>query len=197
MTSSARHETDKRVVRTKKAIWSALFRIMENKDIADITISELTAEANVNRRTFYTHYRNITDILTEVETDFVAALKQLADNFDPQDYEESTYKLFLEFDNLISCEFNFYFHLVHVDMRGVLMSRLKSIIKRSAETIVEYISRKRGSDATIVSAFISGGFFNVYIEYINSGGILTVEHAARVASKMVSICAKHAGEILA
>ncbi len=188
MTSSARHETDKRVVRTKKAIRSALFRIMENKDIADITISELTAEANVNRRTFYTHYRNITDILTEVETDFVAALKQLADNFDPQDYEESTYKLFLEFDNLISCEFN---------LRGVLMSRLKSIIKRSAETIVEYISRKRGSDATIVSAFISGGFFNVYIEYINSGGTLTVEHAARVASKMVSICAKHAGEILA
>ena len=86
MTSSARHETDKRVVRTKKAIRSALFRIMENKDIADITISELTAEANVNRRTFYTHYRNITDILTEVETDFVTALKQLADNFDPQNY---------------------------------------------------------------------------------------------------------------
>lgn len=195
MTGSARHETDKRVVRTKKAIRGALFRIMENKDIADITISELTAEANVNRRTFYTHYRNITDILTEVETDFVAALKRLADSFDPQNYEESAYKLFLEFDDLIKGEFNFYFHLVHVDMRGVLMSRLKSIIKRSAESIVEYISRKRGSDATIVAAYISGGFFNVYIEYLNSGSV-TVEHAARVASKMVGVCVKNAGEIL-
>ncbi len=120
-----------------------------------------------------------------------------ADNLYQQNYEESTYKLFLEFDKLISCEFNFYFHLVHVDMRGVLMSRLKSIIKRSAETIVEYISRKRGSDATIVAAYISGGFFNVYIEYINSDGAVTVEHAAKVASKMVSVCVKNAGEILA
>ena len=197
MTGSARHETDKRVVRTKKAIRSALFRIMETKDISDITISELTAEANVNRRTFYTHYRNITDILTEVETDFVAALRKLADNFDPHDYEESTYKLFLEFDNLINCEFNFYFHLIHVDMRGVLMSRLKSIIKHSAESMVEYISRKRGADATILSSFISGGFFNVYIDYANSGGAISVEHAARIASKMVSICARSADEILA
>ena len=169
---------------------------MENKDISDITISELTAEANVNRRTFYTHYRNITDILTEVETDFIAALKQLAENFDPQDYEESTYKLFLEFNDLISGEFNFYFHLIHVDMRGMLMSRLKGIIKRSAETIVEYISKKRGSDAAIVSAFISGGFFNVYIDYIHSDGAISVEHAARIASKMVGICAKNVNEIL-
>ena len=68
---------DRRVIRTKKAIRSALFKLMESKDISSITISELTALANVNRRTFYTHYSNITDILDETEAEIVEALQQL------------------------------------------------------------------------------------------------------------------------
>lgn len=195
MTGTVRHEYDKRVIRTKKAIRAALFKIMESKNITDITISELTAEAGVNRRTFYTHYRNITDILVEVENDFLKSLKNLTEDFDTCDYESSAYKLFIGFDNLVSGEFSYYFHLVHVDMRGVLMSRLKSIIKRFAEEIVEQISRKRGSDAATIAAFIAGGFFNVYLEYINSDD-LSVEHAAEIASAMVAICAKSSEDVV-
>ena len=62
MAVMTRNNSDKRVIRTKKAIRTALFKLMESKDIASITISELTTLANVNRRTFYTHYSNITAV---------------------------------------------------------------------------------------------------------------------------------------
>ena len=103
--TTTRHDSDKRVIRTKKAIKAALFRIMEDKDISSITISELTQKANVNRRTFYTHYRNITDILNEIEGDLVAALNELVKKFDANDFEASTYNLFLGLNELITVEF--------------------------------------------------------------------------------------------
>ena len=80
--ATSRHDSDKRVIRTKKAIKAALFRIMEEKDISSISISELTQEANVNRRTFYTHYRNITDILDEIEGNLVQSLGKLVKGID-------------------------------------------------------------------------------------------------------------------
>ncbi len=197
MSNTARHDSDKRVIRTKKAIKAALFKIMENKDISAITISELTAEANVNRRTFYTHYRNLTDILNEIEGDLVAALKELVDKFDENEFETSTYNLFLGLDRLITVDFDYYFHLVRVDMRGMLMSRLKNVIKISADSLVGSLSHKPGSDAAVVSAFIVGGFFNTYLEWHNKPGDMPIERHAQLAAAMVGLCAKNAQKVAA
>lgn len=155
---STRHDSDKRVIRTKKAIKAALFRIMEDKDISSITISELTQQANVNRRTFYTHYRNITDILNEIEGDLVDALAELTQRFDTNDFKASTYNLFMGLNKLITVEFDYYFHVMRVDMRGMLMSRLKNVIKDSTDRLIGKICSERGEDAAVVSAFIVGGF---------------------------------------
>lgn len=192
--TTARHDSDKRVIRTKKAIKAALFRIMGNKDISSITISELTAKANVNRRTFYTHYRNITDILDEIESDLVAALGELAKKFDRDDLEASTYNLFLGLNELITVEFDYYFHLVRVDMRGMLMSRLKNVLKTSTDKLLESFSRKLGPDAAVVSAFIVGGFFNTYLEWHNHPSEIPIERVAKLASCMVGLCVDNVGE---
>ncbi len=195
MNTSTRHDNDKRVVRTKKAIKAALFKIMESKDISAITISELTAEANVNRRTFYTHYRNITDILSEIESDLVAALKELADKFDTSDYEKSTYELFLGLDRLITVDFEFYFHLVRVDMRGILVSRLKTVIKKAADAVLEQFSNGASADSAVLSAFLAGGFFNAYLDYTYNPERTMLEHSARLAASAVAFCIKNARTI--
>lgn len=202
MNTTTRHDNDKRVVRTKKAIKAALFKIMETKDISAITISELTAEANVNRRTFYTHYRNITDILNEIESDLVAALRELADNFDTSDYEKSTYELFLGLDRLITVDFQFYFHLVRVDMRGILVSRLKTVIKKAADAVLEQFADSGSADSAVLSAFLAGGFFNAYLDYIYNpnrsqelSGRSSLEHSARLAASAVAFCIKNARTI--
>ncbi|MGN0683192.1 MAG: TetR/AcrR family transcriptional regulator [Oscillospiraceae bacterium] len=183
----ARHDSDKRVIRTKKAIKAALFKIMEEKDISSITISELTEKANINRRTFYTHYRSITDILDEIEGDLVQALTELMRNFDVKEYRTSAYNLFMGLNDLISGEFDYYFQLVRVDMRGMLISRLKHVIKETTDKLLAQICR-RTDDISMISSFIVGGFFNSYLEWHNHPERLTAEQAAELASSMVAFC---------
>lgn len=47
---------DRRIRKTKKALRAALVRLLSKESIAEITIKELTDEADVHRGTFYHHY---------------------------------------------------------------------------------------------------------------------------------------------
>ena len=190
--TTARHDSDRRVIRTKKAIKSALFKILETKDLSAVTITELTQKANINRRTFYTHYRNITDILNDIEEDLIAALTKLLQNFDVKDYKNSTYDLFMGLNDLITVEFDFYFHLVRVDMRGPLVSRLKNVIKHTTDRVLAKVCSGAGTDVEIISSFIVGGFFNTYLDWHNREDQVPIEHAAELASCMVAFCVDQA-----
>ena len=58
---------DKRVNKSKNAITNALLKLMEEKPVNDITVSELTTVAGINRKTFYNHYDSIDSVLSELE----------------------------------------------------------------------------------------------------------------------------------
>lgn len=196
MAVTTRNNTDKRVIRTKKAIRTALFKIMENKDIAYITISELAALANVNRRTFYTHYSNITDILNETESEIVESLSEVISRFDTASLVNSTYTLFIELNRLITEDYGFYFHLMKSDFRGVLISRMKNVLKASTDKILGRFSLPSDEKyAMLLSSFINGGFLNLFLEWNKSSKEVSIETAAKVASVMVDFCVKNAPQI--
>lgn len=196
MAVMTRNNSDKRVIRTKKAIRTALFKIMESKDIASITISELTTLANVNRRTFYTHYSNITDILDETESEIVETLGNLIAQFDSTTLAESTYWIFLELNRLITEEYGFYFHLMKSDFRGVLVSRMKTVLKASADKILGRFTIPADEKyIMLMSSFINGGFLNLFMEWNKSGKDVSIESAAKVASVMVDFCVRNVPEI--
>lgn len=191
-----RNNSDKRVIRTKKAIRTALFQIMESKDIASITISELTTLANVNRRTFYTHYSNITDILDETESEIVESLSNLISHFDSTSLAESTYRIFIELNTMITDEYGFYFHLMKSDFRGVLVSRMKTVLKDSADKILgKFTISADEKYIMLMSSFINGGFLNLFLEWNKYGREVSIETAAKVASIMVDFCVKNVPQI--
>lgn len=188
MSSATRHETDKRVVRTKRAIRAALFKLMEAKEIGSISIIELTCAANVNRRTFYTHYRCITDILDECESELVSEIGGLVQRFNTDDVFSATKQLFLDFHNIVTNDFDYYFHLMQVDTRGVLLTRLKKVIRSYIEAVM---TGETGNIRlnTLSSAFISGGLLNYYIEwYYSCQDTISIEQAAQNAGTIVEAC---------
>ncbi|MGN1119376.1 MAG: hypothetical protein ACI4Q4_03390, partial [Oscillospiraceae bacterium] len=77
-----------------------------------------------------------------------------------------------------------------VDMRGMLLSRMKKIIKNTSDDLILQITRARGAEAAASSSFIAGGFFNVYIEWHKNPDSMTLEEAASIASRMVEICVR-------
>lgn len=179
MGTAVRQSTDKRVVRTKKSIKNALIGLIEFKELSDITISELTAAANVNRRTFYTHYHNITDILDEIESELVAELTSILAEFDYNNYKQSVYKTFLGFYELMTGEFEYYFKRMRMDTRGILTSRLKNAVKTS---IVPALPSRRTAGDTLAASYAAGGFIAAFTEWYYSEERIPPEQAAELVS---------------
>ena len=58
---------DRRIRKSKKALQEALIRLLSKKSIGEITIKELTDEADVHRGTFYHHYADAMDLKVQTE----------------------------------------------------------------------------------------------------------------------------------
>lgn len=56
-------KTDLRVMRTRKLIMDAFIELSSKKEFKDITVKDITAEAMINRATFYYHFQDIYDLL--------------------------------------------------------------------------------------------------------------------------------------
>lgn len=60
---------DRRVRYTKMVIRESFISLLEEKDIGDITITGLCKKADINRTTFYAHYKDQYDLMNEIQNE--------------------------------------------------------------------------------------------------------------------------------
>lgn len=70
-------KNNRRTEYTKAQLKSALLTLLDTIPLAKITITDICKQANINRGTFYGHYRDATDLFEAIEADLVAELKPL------------------------------------------------------------------------------------------------------------------------
>ena len=58
---------DRRVRKTKKQLRQGLTQLLQTKNINEISVRELSDLVDINRGTFYLHYRDIYDLLDQIE----------------------------------------------------------------------------------------------------------------------------------
>jgi AcrR family transcriptional regulator len=85
---------DRRIRKTKKTLLQALTKLMSEKKINSITVKELTDLADVNRSTFYLYYKDIFDMVENIETELVNDFSEAYEKFSK---EATTYDDALSF----------------------------------------------------------------------------------------------------
>lgn len=68
---------DRRIRKTKKQIRIGLSKMMLVKDIHAITVKELVEAADINRSTFYLHYRNVDVLLQIIEEEVLNDIRNI------------------------------------------------------------------------------------------------------------------------
>ena len=96
---------DRRCLKTQKAIKNALVELMSEKDISQITVKELAQRADINRKTFYTHYTSIYDVSGEIENEMIQNLKRLIQESCIASRDFATYSVFKALNDLIYQDF--------------------------------------------------------------------------------------------
>ncbi|MBR4889318.1 MAG: TetR/AcrR family transcriptional regulator [Clostridia bacterium] len=68
---------DRRVRKTKRLLRQGLSQLILEKSIKDITVRELTELVDINRGTFYIHYRDIYDMVAQLEDEILNELSTI------------------------------------------------------------------------------------------------------------------------
>lgn len=63
----ADRKTDRRTIKTRRAIFDGLAALLTEKELGSITVQELSDKADVHRVTFYKHFMDIYDVYEQLE----------------------------------------------------------------------------------------------------------------------------------
>ena len=78
------NDNDTRVKRTKKLIRQGLAELSRTKSLSKITVKELTDLVEINRGTFYLHYKDIADLVESIETNLYNDLGEFINSVTPK-----------------------------------------------------------------------------------------------------------------
>ncbi len=68
---------DRRYERSKKMIYEALISLIEERGMDGFTVADLTNAADLNRSTFYSHYKDKDDLIKSCEKEFLEDLSEI------------------------------------------------------------------------------------------------------------------------
>lgn len=72
---------DRRTRKTKLALKEGLLELMSEKNLKEISVRELTEKVDLNRGTFYLHYKDIYDLLEQIEKDTFAEFSKIITSY--------------------------------------------------------------------------------------------------------------------
>jgi len=124
--------TDRRIIKSKRAMKDALVSLMQGKDFKDITISDIVESAELNRGTFYKHYQYKEDILNEiideVITDLIESYREPYKDIDIFEVNNLTTSAITIFDH-VSKYANFYSLIFQSDTLNGFEHKLCNVLK--------------------------------------------------------------------
>lgn len=71
---------DNRTEKTRRSIYNAFIGLRSKKPLERLTVKELCEEAQINKSTFYVHYRDVYDLSDKIESEIVRSIIQNLEN---------------------------------------------------------------------------------------------------------------------
>ncbi len=173
---------DRRVVKTKKAIHNAFAKLLTEKELNDITISDIAELADINRKTFYNYYAGIYEVVDEIEDGIVQTLRDALNGADIRQALQNPYLFFNKLTSIINTDLEFYGHLL--SMRGNL-SLVTKIVAAMKETMRDAVMAQLPADPERVDLILDyslSGMLCVYQNWFNSDRSLTLEEISEILS---------------
>lgn len=177
-------KTDRRVLKTKRAIRNAFAELLSEKDINSITIKDISDAADINRKTFYNYYKGVYQIIDEIEDEIVGLFEEALNDIDFKKCIQNPSIIFEKLTAIINRDMDFYGHLLKMDTNANLISKisvsLKAEFKKNFSSQIEMEHKK----LDIMADFVICGMIAVYQSWFNSDRSQSIEEVSQTVSTL-------------
>jgi len=192
---------DRRVLRTRKALRSALLELIKEKGYDSIAVEEITQRANLGRATFYLHYKDKEDLLVDEFNEIVNERARTISAIPFSDWLPALENSDHTTENKLATPLLMAFQHVanHADLYKVLLKNEKSdrtlerIRKIISQAITEFIQKKLEDDPIpilfevpidLLAAYFSGGLLSCVDWWFEQDLSYTPEEMTRMFQRL-------------
>lgn len=171
---------DLRMVKTKNALFSALGKLLREKEFDRITVSELVEEAGITRKTFYNHYQDKIELVQDYQRGLIERIVHLRESHPQLDIEGYTelFRLFEDEDEALA-------GLLSFSGSEDVQSLIRQMILRSWET--ELKNSGKQIDPVVAeyqAVLIMNAIFGIIQHWITAGCRVPPEKMAEVVMQL-------------
>ena len=177
---------DRRVRRTKKLLTKALTQLLQEKQINEITVKELTDLADMNRGTFYLYYKDMFDMLEKIEDGMFEALDAIVSLHEHDDVSQQTKPILLDLFRFIQDNQEMCRVLLspHGDMN--FLHRLNEVVREKCLKAWPNIRKEKGeADFDYHYSFVVFGCAGIIRAWVNRNCPESAEKMAEMAYGMI------------
>ena len=174
------------VLRTQRLLKDGLTQLMKEKPIHKISVKELTDLVNLNRGTFYLHYKDIYDLMEQLENDLLDKFLAITEAHSATDMNGHPLPLLLDLFKFLK-ENQEFAHILLLENRDQLfVDKLKDLLKKRCLDDWTLIFTNASEElCEIYSAFILSGCIGIIENWIRTGATQSPESIAEYTENIM------------
>lgn len=176
--------------RSRKLIRTAFAKLLLEKPVNKITVTDIVKEADLNRGTFYAHYQNPQDVLKEIENEIMDNLLEVLREIDYQDFFQNPKPIILKINHYLEEDLEYFKMLIQCSGSEQFIDRLKKIFVSYMErdaNVPKALKETKIFELTVY--FIAGGMAELYKRWFHEE--LTISSLAELADCMSESVIEH------
>lgn len=178
---------DRRVIKTKRAIQKAFAKLLSEKNINDITVSDIAATADINRKTFYNYYAGIYEVVDEIENNIVRRFDEAVTEIDLRNNVNTPYMVFDKITSIINTDMDFFGYLMNMNYNVSLSTKLVGLLKDKTRSILVQYLDLPAERMELMLEFVISGIVAVYSKWFNSDRTQPIE---AISADISELCFK-------
>ena len=178
---------DKRVMKTRKAIHGAMTMLLSKKPIEDITVTELSDAAEINRKTFYNYYSNVYMVAEEMEDEIVERFGETLREIDFDTLLKDPVAAFNTLARLITSDLDFYENILTNRNQISFLQKIITSLKQRMRVLYLDPDSPDSELQEYMLEYIVSGLVSVFQKWFANGRKTDIEVLSRYIS-MLAVC---------
>ncbi len=179
-------KVDRRVIKTRRQLKKGLAALMKEKSVNQITVKELVEEVDINRSTFYLHFKDIQDLLREIEENMEAQIKRAIEEHPTVSGNENAFYFIEDMFRVLDEEREISKALIGPNGDMGFIHRIERIIKENSRGTLEKMFPGKKEDLKYFYAFCLSGCLGLVKVWLNEGEEKSPEEMAQMTFNMIA-----------
>lgn len=171
-------------LRSKRLINEALADLLQEKPLDKITVTDVVTRADINRGTFYAHYRDIPDVVDHLIQQTFSAIRD-ALIAQSSDITGTGFALLSSIQGILEADLSFYRKILNSGASSIMQAQLVDIVTDFMLEHKEEFYPGGQEEYLVAIRFCAGGLSNLYRDWFSGKLPYTLQELTQVGNALI------------